>query len=63
MENETSRVREQVLLDFAGKGRVKGAASKKTAKKSVVAKPNTIKSLFMNSNVKRPAEVCFHVHH
>uniref|UniRef100_A0A7N6ATI3 DNA polymerase n=1 Tax=Anabas testudineus TaxID=64144 RepID=A0A7N6ATI3_ANATE len=30
--------------------------SKKTAKKSVVAKPNTIKSLFMNSNVKRPAE-------
>uniref|UniRef100_A0A3B4X0P2 DNA polymerase n=1 Tax=Seriola lalandi dorsalis TaxID=1841481 RepID=A0A3B4X0P2_SERLL len=33
-----------------------GADSKKTAKKSVVAKPNTIKSLFMNSNVKRPAE-------
>lgn len=28
-------------------------------KKSVVAKPNTIKSLFMNSNVKRPAEVCW----
>uniref|UniRef100_A0A7N5ZZV3 DNA polymerase n=1 Tax=Anabas testudineus TaxID=64144 RepID=A0A7N5ZZV3_ANATE len=34
----------------------KGTDSKKTAKKSVVAKPNTIKSLFMNSNVKRPAE-------
>uniref|UniRef100_A0A7N8Y114 DNA polymerase alpha catalytic subunit n=1 Tax=Mastacembelus armatus TaxID=205130 RepID=A0A7N8Y114_9TELE len=30
--------------------------SKKTVKKSAVAKPNTIKSLFMNSNVKRPAE-------
>uniref|UniRef100_A0A8C4NTP1 DNA polymerase n=1 Tax=Dicentrarchus labrax TaxID=13489 RepID=A0A8C4NTP1_DICLA len=28
----------------------------KNVKKSVVAKPNTIKSLFMNSNVKRPAE-------
>uniref|UniRef100_A0A8D3E841 DNA polymerase n=1 Tax=Scophthalmus maximus TaxID=52904 RepID=A0A8D3E841_SCOMX len=34
----------------------KGADSKKTAKKSAVTKPNTIKSLFMNSNVKRPAE-------
>uniref|UniRef100_A0A4W6CIK6 DNA polymerase n=1 Tax=Lates calcarifer TaxID=8187 RepID=A0A4W6CIK6_LATCA len=34
----------------------KGADSKKTVKKSVVAKPNTIKSLFMNSNVKRPVE-------
>uniref|UniRef100_A0A671X5N3 DNA polymerase n=1 Tax=Sparus aurata TaxID=8175 RepID=A0A671X5N3_SPAAU len=32
------------------------ADSKKNMKKSVVAKPNTIKSLFMNSNVKRPAE-------
>uniref|UniRef100_A0A8C2ZNL1 DNA polymerase n=1 Tax=Cyclopterus lumpus TaxID=8103 RepID=A0A8C2ZNL1_CYCLU len=30
--------------------------SKKNVKKSAVAKPNTIKSLFMNSNVKRPAE-------
>uniref|UniRef100_I3KAC7 DNA polymerase n=1 Tax=Oreochromis niloticus TaxID=8128 RepID=I3KAC7_ORENI len=30
--------------------------SKKNVKKSVVAKPNSIKSLFMNSNVKRPAE-------
>uniref|UniRef100_A0A8C2ZNP8 DNA polymerase n=1 Tax=Cyclopterus lumpus TaxID=8103 RepID=A0A8C2ZNP8_CYCLU len=34
----------------------KGADSKKNVKKSAVAKPNTIKSLFMNSNVKRPAE-------
>uniref|UniRef100_A0A3Q2NVX2 DNA polymerase n=1 Tax=Fundulus heteroclitus TaxID=8078 RepID=A0A3Q2NVX2_FUNHE len=33
-----------------------GGESKKTLKKSAVAKPNTIKSLFMNSNVKRPAE-------
>lgn len=40
----------------AGKGGAKGADSKKTLKKSVVAKPNTIKNLFMNSNVKRPAE-------
>uniref|UniRef100_A0A7N6BPU2 DNA polymerase n=1 Tax=Anabas testudineus TaxID=64144 RepID=A0A7N6BPU2_ANATE len=39
-----------------GKASAKGTDSKKTAKKSVVAKPNTIKSLFMNSNVKRPAE-------
>lgn len=44
---------------FAGKASAKGADSKKTVKKSAVAKPNTIKSLFMNSNVKRPAEVCF----
>ncbi|XP_030612414.1 DNA polymerase alpha catalytic subunit isoform X3 [Archocentrus centrarchus] len=40
----------------AGKGGAKGANSKKSVKKSVVAKPNTIKNLFMNSNVKRPAE-------
>lgn len=41
----------------AGKGGgAKGANKQKTVKKSVVAKPNTIKSLFMNSNVKRPAE-------
>uniref|UniRef100_A0A4W6CIR0 DNA polymerase n=1 Tax=Lates calcarifer TaxID=8187 RepID=A0A4W6CIR0_LATCA len=38
------------------KASAKGADSKKTVKKSVVAKPNTIKSLFMNSNVKRPVE-------
>ncbi|XP_035798609.2 DNA polymerase alpha catalytic subunit isoform X3 [Amphiprion ocellaris] len=40
----------------AGKGGAKGAHKQKPVKKSVVAKPNTIKSLFMNSNVKRPAE-------
>lgn len=34
-----------------------GTDSKKISKKTTVAKPNTIKSLFMNSNVKRPAEV------
>lgn len=38
----------------------KGADAKKNVKKCVVAKPNTIKSLFMNSNVKRPAEVRWH---
>lgn len=48
---------------FAGKAGAKGADSKKNMKKSVVAKPNTIKSLFMNSNVKRPAEVCLCRHH
>lgn len=50
------------LFVFAGKAGAKGADSKKNAKKSAVAKPNTIKSLFMNSNVKRPAEVCFYCH-
>ncbi|CAN9506180.1 unnamed protein product [Ophioblennius macclurei] len=44
------------VVEKKGKGGAKGADLKKTAKKSVVAKPNTIKSLFMNSNVKRPAE-------
>uniref|UniRef100_A0A8C4HS22 DNA polymerase n=1 Tax=Dicentrarchus labrax TaxID=13489 RepID=A0A8C4HS22_DICLA len=39
------------------------ADSKKNVKKSVVAKPNTIKSLFMNSNVKRPAEHKLQFHH
>uniref|UniRef100_A0A8C5CAG0 DNA polymerase n=1 Tax=Gadus morhua TaxID=8049 RepID=A0A8C5CAG0_GADMO len=34
----------------------KGADSKKNLKKTAVAKPNSIKSLFMNSNVKKPAE-------
>uniref|UniRef100_A0A3Q3G7W1 DNA polymerase n=1 Tax=Kryptolebias marmoratus TaxID=37003 RepID=A0A3Q3G7W1_KRYMA len=34
----------------------KGKKSKRAVKKPVVSKPNTIKSLFMNSNVKRPAE-------
>uniref|UniRef100_A0AAX7VEK1 DNA-directed DNA polymerase n=1 Tax=Astatotilapia calliptera TaxID=8154 RepID=A0AAX7VEK1_ASTCA len=34
----------------------RGKHKEKNVKKSVVAKPNSIKSLFMNSNVKRPAE-------
>lgn len=42
---------------FIGRAGARGANAKKNVKKSVVAKPNTIKSLFMNSNVKRPAEV------
>lgn len=40
-----------------GRAGAKGADAKKNVKKCVVAKPNTIKSLFMNSNVKKPAEV------
>ncbi|XP_043959846.1 DNA polymerase alpha catalytic subunit isoform X2 [Gambusia affinis] len=44
------------VVESKGKGGAKGGESKKTLKKSSVAKPNTIKSLFMNSNVKRPAE-------
>ncbi|CAJ1082305.1 DNA polymerase alpha catalytic subunit [Xyrichtys novacula] len=47
---------EDVVENNKGKPGAKGAGSKKTAKKSVVAKPNSIKSLFMNSNVKRPVE-------
>ncbi|KAJ8010866.1 hypothetical protein DPEC_G00079590 [Dallia pectoralis] len=39
-----------------GKAGANGADSKKNVKRSVVAKPNSIKSLFMNSNVKKPAE-------
>lgn len=35
----------------------KGADSKNNIKKAAVAKPNSIKNLFMNSNVKKPAEV------
>uniref|UniRef100_A0A3Q1H2T1 DNA polymerase n=1 Tax=Acanthochromis polyacanthus TaxID=80966 RepID=A0A3Q1H2T1_9TELE len=50
---------DDALENKKGKGGAKGADKQKTVKKSVVAKPNTIKSLFMNSNVKRPAEVCF----
>lgn len=46
---------------LAGKS-TKGPNAKKNMKKPVVAKSNTIKSLFMNSNVKRPAEVCFCLH-
>ncbi|TMS09148.1 DNA polymerase alpha catalytic subunit [Larimichthys crocea] len=47
---------DDVVENNKGKAGAKGADSKKNVKKSVVAKPNTIKSLFMNSNVKRPAE-------
>ncbi|XP_058497932.1 DNA polymerase alpha catalytic subunit [Solea solea] len=47
---------EDVVENKKGKAGAKAANSKKGAKKPVVAKPNTIKSLFMNSNVKRPAE-------
>ncbi|XP_039983546.1 DNA polymerase alpha catalytic subunit isoform X2 [Xiphias gladius] len=47
---------DDVVENTKGKASAKGADSKKTVKKSAVAKPNTIKSLFMNSNVKRPAE-------
>ncbi|XP_070842398.1 DNA polymerase alpha catalytic subunit isoform X2 [Chaetodon trifascialis] len=47
---------DDVVENNKGKAGAKGADSKKTVKKSVVAKPNTIKSLFMNSNVKRPVE-------
>ncbi|XP_075936283.1 DNA polymerase alpha catalytic subunit [Anarhichas minor] len=46
---------DDVVESKKGKG-AKRADSKKNVKKSAVAKPNTIKSLFMNSNVKRPAE-------
>uniref|UniRef100_A0A673NME3 DNA polymerase n=1 Tax=Sinocyclocheilus rhinocerous TaxID=307959 RepID=A0A673NME3_9TELE len=35
----------------------KGGDSKKNVKKVSVSKPNSIKSMFMNSNVKKPAEV------
>ncbi|XP_023153552.2 DNA polymerase alpha catalytic subunit isoform X2 [Amphiprion ocellaris] len=47
---------DDALENKKGKGGAKGAHKQKPVKKSVVAKPNTIKSLFMNSNVKRPAE-------
>ncbi|XP_029313855.1 DNA polymerase alpha catalytic subunit isoform X2 [Cottoperca gobio] len=47
---------DDVVEKHKGKEGAKGGGSKKNVKKSVVAKPNTIKSLFMNSNVKRPAE-------
>ncbi|CAG5895861.1 unnamed protein product [Menidia menidia] len=44
------------VVESKGKRGAKGEGSKKNVKKSVVSKPNTIKSLFMNSNVKRPME-------
>lgn len=47
-------------VSFAGRAGDKRVDAKKNMKKCVVAKPNTIKSLFMNSNVKRPAEVRWH---
>ncbi|XP_033841473.1 DNA polymerase alpha catalytic subunit [Periophthalmus magnuspinnatus] len=47
---------EDVVETKKGKAGAKGAESKKNTKKTSVSKPNTIKSLFMNSNVKRPAE-------
>ncbi|XP_020508693.2 DNA polymerase alpha catalytic subunit [Labrus bergylta] len=47
---------DDVVENKKGKPGAKGADSKKNVKKSAVAKPNTIKSLFNNSNVKRPVE-------
>ncbi|XP_040922222.1 DNA polymerase alpha catalytic subunit [Toxotes jaculatrix] len=47
---------DDVVENKKGKAGAKGADLKKAVKKSAVTKPNTIKSLFMNSNVKRPAE-------
>lgn len=44
------------VMETKGKAGAKGAESKKNVKKSAVSKPNSIKSLFMNSNVKKPAE-------
>ncbi|XP_051969816.1 DNA polymerase alpha catalytic subunit-like isoform X2 [Xyrauchen texanus] len=39
-----------------GKSGGKGGDSKKNVKKVAVSKPNSIKTMFMNSNVKKPAE-------
>ncbi|XP_034428633.1 DNA polymerase alpha catalytic subunit isoform X1 [Hippoglossus hippoglossus] len=47
---------DDVVENKKGKAGAKGAGSKKNVTKAAVSKPNTIKSLFMNSNVKRPAE-------
>uniref|UniRef100_A0A674EPE6 Polymerase (DNA directed), alpha 1 n=1 Tax=Salmo trutta TaxID=8032 RepID=A0A674EPE6_SALTR len=44
---------EDLADDVLEKG---GANSKNNIKKAAVAKPNSIKNLFMNSNVKKPAE-------
>lgn len=43
------------ITDKPGKG-----GDGKNAKKASVSKPNSIKSMFMNSNVKKPAEVSDH---
>ncbi|XP_061614708.1 DNA polymerase alpha catalytic subunit isoform X2 [Phyllopteryx taeniolatus] len=47
---------DDVVEKKQGNASSKGATSKKQMKKATVAKPNSIKSLFMNSNVKKPAE-------
>ncbi|XP_037135270.1 DNA polymerase alpha catalytic subunit [Syngnathus acus] len=47
---------DDVVEQKHGNSSVKGATAKKQMKKTTVAKPNSIKSLFMNSNVKKPAE-------
>ncbi|XP_061523042.1 DNA polymerase alpha catalytic subunit [Phycodurus eques] len=47
---------DDVVEKKQGNASTKGATSKKQMKKTTVAKPNSIKSLFMNSNVKKPAE-------
>uniref|UniRef100_A0A674EQ47 DNA polymerase n=1 Tax=Salmo trutta TaxID=8032 RepID=A0A674EQ47_SALTR len=50
---------EDLADDVLEKG---GANSKNNIKKAAVAKPNSIKNLFMNSNVKKPAEVSTWTH-
>uniref|UniRef100_A0A673AYZ4 DNA polymerase n=1 Tax=Sphaeramia orbicularis TaxID=375764 RepID=A0A673AYZ4_9TELE len=50
---------EDIVETNKGKGGAKGADSKKNMKKPVVSKPNTIKNLFMNSNVKKPVEYLY----
>ncbi|KAM7369988.1 hypothetical protein PAMP_011275 [Pampus punctatissimus] len=47
---------DDVVEKNKGKAGAKGTDMKKNVKKTVVTKPNSIKSLFMNSNVKKPAE-------
>ncbi|XP_061660924.1 DNA polymerase alpha catalytic subunit isoform X2 [Syngnathoides biaculeatus] len=47
---------DDVVENKRGNASTKGAASVKQTKKATVAKPNTIKSLFMNSNIKKPSE-------
>ncbi|XP_049604706.1 DNA polymerase alpha catalytic subunit [Syngnathus scovelli] len=47
---------DDVVEQKHGNSSAKGAIAKKQMKKITVAKPNSIKSLFMNSNVKKPAE-------
>uniref|UniRef100_A0A8C7RH92 Polymerase (DNA directed), alpha 1 n=1 Tax=Oncorhynchus mykiss TaxID=8022 RepID=A0A8C7RH92_ONCMY len=44
------------VLEKGAKGRNHVSDSKNNIKKAAVAKPNSIKNLFMNSNVKKPAE-------